>query len=153
MSFERKIFAYIVQNGKQDGELLHILRCMPEAPSSMCATAAAPRKLPNCCTTKTSPPISTMPDWTMRHQRHPPTTLADGRKPRHGRHQCIWKRYRQTGCAIVIRMDPPITKPTSRKQDVPEGTDKKPTRSSFTPSRIRQHCTNAFPTPFLKKNI
>ena len=35
-------------------------------------TAAAPRKLPNCCTTKASPQISTMPDWMT-----PPKTSAN----------------------------------------------------------------------------
>ena len=46
MSFERKNLAYIVRKTEN--------------------------KLPNCCTTKTSPPISTMPDWMT-----PPKTSAN----------------------------------------------------------------------------
>lgn len=73
MSFERKNLAYIVRKTETRREsCCTSCAVCPEAPSSMCATVAVPRKLPNCCTTKTSPPISTMPDWMT-----PPKTSAN----------------------------------------------------------------------------
>ena len=69
MSFERKNLAYIVRKTEnKTGELLHILRRMPGS----AIIYVRNRRRTNCCTTKASPQISTMPDWMT-----PPKTSAN----------------------------------------------------------------------------
>lgn len=155
MSFERKNLAYIVRKTEnKTGELLHILRRMP---------GSAIIYVRNRRRTKE---ITELLHWRRHHRfdfYH--AGLDDATKDiRQQRWQTGESRVMVATNAfgmgidkpdvrIVIHMDlPDSIEAYFRKQDVPEGTDKSYAVVA-TPSRIRQHCTNAFPTPFLKKDI
>ena len=153
MSFERKNLAYIVRKTEnKTGELLHILRRMP---------GSAIIYVRNRRRTKEITELLHNEDITADFYH---AGLDDATKDiRQQRWQTGESRVMVATNAfgmgidkpdvrIVIHMDLPDSIEAYFQEAGRAGRDgQKPTRSSFTPSRIRQHCTNAFPTPFLKR--
>lgn len=155
MSFERKNLAYIVRKTEnKTGELLHILRRMPGSAIIYVRNRRRTKEITELLHNEgitadfyhagldDATKDIRQQRWQTGESRVMVATNAFG------------MGIDKPDVRIVIHMDlPDSIEAYFHKQDVQEGTDKKPTRSSFTPSRTRQPCTNAFPTPFLKKSI
>ena len=59
----------------------------------------------------------------------------------------VWVSTSRMSASCCISTCPILPKPTFRKPDVPEETERKPMPSSYTPNRTRQHSINEWSTP------